>query len=45
MTAEEKYLEYIDQVGDFYIQDPAEQEEARQVYIEALEEENKLFNI
>lgn len=39
MTAEEKYLEYIEQVGDFYMQDPAEQEEAKQVYLEALEEE------
>jgi hypothetical protein len=45
MTAEEKYIEYIEQVGDFYMQDPVEQEEARQIYLEALEEENKLFNI
>jgi hypothetical protein len=42
MTAEEKYLEYIDQVGDFYMQDPAEQEAARQVYLEALEEEEDI---
>ena len=45
MTAEERYIEYIEQVGDFYMQDPAEQEAARQVYLEALEEENKLLGL
>ena len=40
MTAEDKYIEYIEQVGDFYMQDPAEQEAARQIYLEALEEDN-----
>ena len=45
MTAEDKYIEYIEQVGDFYMQDPAEQEAARQVYLEALEEENKLLSL
>ena len=41
MTAEEKYIEYIEAVGSFYMQDPAEQEAARQVYEEALQEETK----
>lgn len=45
MTAEEKYIDYIEAVGDFYMQDPAEQEAARQVYLEALEEENKLLQL
>ena len=45
MTAEEKYIDYIESVGDFYMQDPAEQEAARQVYLEALEEENKLLQL
>lgn len=36
--AEEAYTDYIESVGDFYMQDPAERQAAEEVYQETFEE-------
>jgi len=36
--AEDAYMYYVERVGDFYMQDPAEQQAAEDVYLDTLRE-------